>query len=304
KVTALIIAAAVLGVICLLLLIRIIRYKKAMKDIRSELIHTREKDYDRQITISLFDKDLSDMAAEINKNLYFQKNLKLESERAEKLMRQSVSDIAHDLRTPLTVIRGNLQLLENEDKLSEKGVEHLRISMENTDMLKSMTDEFFELSVLESDDARIMTDRLDVTGAFLQFMADSEAVISQSGLVPEITFPEKSIFINADEQMLRRMLGNLLNNEIKYSKGRFFAGLYEEGESCIISFSNEITPDHQPDPQLIFERTYRGDRARKSGSAGLGLYIVKLLAEKQGAAVSADTDENRLTLKIIFKVLK
>lgn len=302
--TALIIAAAVSGIICLLLLIRIIRYKKAMKDIRSELIHTREKDYDRQITISLFDKDLSDMAAEINRNLYFQKNLKLESERAEKLMRQSVSDIAHDLRTPLTVIRGNLQFLENEDKLSEKGAEHLRISMENTDVLKSMTDEFFELSVLESDDARIMTDRLDVTGAFLQFMADSEAVISQSGLVPEITFPEKSIFINGDEQMLRRMLGNLLNNEIKYSKERFFAGLYEEGDSCIISFSNEITPDHQPDPRLIFERTYRGDRARKSGSAGLGLYIVKLLAKKQGADVSADTDENKLTLKIIFKVSK
>lgn len=302
--TALITAAAVLGVICLFLLIHIIRYRKAMKDIRSELIHTREKDYDRQITISLFDKDLSDMAAEINRNLYFQKNLKLESERAEKQMRQSVSDIAHDLRTPLTVIRGNLQFLGNEEKLSEKGAEHLRISMENTDVLKSMTDEFFELSVLESDDARIMTDRLDVTGAFLQFMADSEAVISQSGLIPEITFPEKSIFINADEQMLRRMLGNLLNNEIKYSKERFFAGLYEEGDSCIISFSNEITPDHQPDPQLIFERTYRGDRARKSGSAGLGLYIVKLLAEKQGAAVSADTDENKLTLKIIFKVSK
>lgn len=300
--TALIAIAAVLAVICLLLLIQIIRYKTAMKNIRSELILTRDRSYDRQITVSLFDNDLSDMAVEINRNLYYQKILKLGSERAEKIMRQSISDIAHDLRTPLTVIRGNLQLLANEEKLSQSENEHLRICIENTDTLKSMTDEFFELSVLESDDAHIITQQLDITGVFLQFMADNEAVISQAGLVPEITFPEKSVFINADEQMLRRMLGNLLNNEIKYSKERFFAGLYENGNTCTIFFANDLTSDHQPDPALIFERSYRGDRARKTGSAGLGLYIVKLLAEKQGAAVNAALHNNRLTMNVVFRI--
>ena len=295
----LIILCVLLLIIIICLAVHIARLKSAMKDIGKELILTRYRSYDRQITIPLFDKSLTDMTSEINRSLYFQKKLKLESERSEETMRRSVSDIAHDIRTPLTVINGNLQLMEYEG-LGEEGREHLRICREKTALLKTMTDEFFELAVLESNDAPAETVPVDITAVFLQFMADNEAVISRSGLVPEITFPEKSIFINADEHMLMRMLGNLLNNVIKYAKGTFSAGLYEKNNKCTIFFSNELRAGNIPDPELIFERSYRGDRARNAGNAGLGLYIVKLLAGKQGAAVGADTDENRLTLKIEY----
>lgn len=273
-----------------------------MKQIRSELALTHERSYDRLITVSLFDKGLNEMAAEINNNLIFQKHLKLESERAETTMRQSVSDIAHDLRTPLTVIKGNLQLIDTEEKLSVKGSNHLRICREKTDILKAMMDEFFELSVLESNDTQIQIRRLDATNIFLQFFADSEAVISQSGLIPQITFPEKSIFIDADEQMILRILGNLLNNTVKYAVKKFNAGISAEKDKCIIFFSNDLAPEHQPDPELLFERSYRSDRSRKAGSAGLGLYIVKILTQKQGATVSASVIDDQLKIIIEFTI--
>ena len=118
--------------------------KKELRNIRDELPLTRHKGYNRQLTISLFDKDLSETTAEMNRNLDYQKRLKLESEKAELSLKRSVSDIAHDLRTPLTVIKGNLQLMEQEEALSDRGLEYLRVCTEKADAMKVMADDFFD----------------------------------------------------------------------------------------------------------------------------------------------------------------
>lgn len=297
-------ATAILSVLCIYLAVRLSIIRSQMKKIKSELIKTRDNDYDRQITVTLSDRRLTEMAAEINGNLSYQKQLKIEAERAEKTLKQSVSDIAHDLRTPLTVIKGNLQLMESEAKLSGRENEYLRICLEKTDILREMTDNFFEMSVLESSDLSAELKRTDATALFLQFMADNEAVISGAGLVPDIHFPEKSIFINADDRMLLRMLGNLLNNIIKYAHGTFSAEITESGGKCIIRFSNSISAHEMPDTENMFSRTYRGDKARRKSGAGLGLYIVKLLAEKQKAKVFAEAEKGQLSTYISFELIK
>ena len=110
-----------LTILCMILLVYIYRMKSQLRSIKEELVATRNKSYNRQVQVDLFDKDLTDMTKELNKTLDYQKQLKLETEKAEKAIRQSVSDIAHDLRTPLTVVKGNLQMLRMEESLSDKG---------------------------------------------------------------------------------------------------------------------------------------------------------------------------------------
>lgn len=297
--TPLIVICLLLAAAVLMLLIHLLRLKSAMREIASELERTRDMSYDRQLQISLFDNDLTKMASQMNRCLVLQKKLKLSSERSEAAIRQSVSDIAHDLRTPLTIISGNLQLLAPviTDKTCS---ERIRICSEKVKLLRNMTDDFFELSVLESCDVSAEIVRLDATNAFLSFIAESEAIISGAGLIPDIKFPEKSICINADPEMLSRMLGNLLNNIIKYAKESFTAEISEENTRCLIRFSNSIGRENIPDPMVLFERSCRADKSRKSGSAGLGLYIVKLLAEKQGADISAEIQNNRLIITLSF----
>lgn len=295
-----VILAAAAAVLCVILLKYIFSLKREMRNIKNELRLTRDKSYDRQLTVDLFDKDLSDMAAEMNKNLDFQKQLKLRSEQTERRLKQSVSDIAHDLRTPLTVIKGNLQLIAADDALSEKSSGYVRICRNKTDELRAIADDFFELSVLESEDTAAAVRRVDATEALLGFLADNKGVITSHSLEPQVTFPEKSIFINADPHMLSRMMNNLLNNVIKYADGIFFAGISSENGSCIITFANEIDPARNFDTDRLFDRTYRGDKARQGGGAGLGLYIVKLLADKQGAQVKAVRENRLLSLQIIF----
>ncbi len=299
------ICIVILSLLCIYLITYILQLKHGIRNIKKELFLTKDKSYNRQITISLFDKDLSLMTVEINKNLDYQKKLKLESEKAEHKIKQSVSDIAHDLRTPLTVIKGNLQMIEQKEFLSEKGIEYLNICNEKADTIKKMADDFFELSILESDCTTASICRVNATNMLMQFIAENEAVIRIHNLTPDIHFPEKSVFINADEQMLMRIFSNLLNNIIKYAKDTFLISMeILDNDKCRITFANAVDEGQQFDTAHLFDRTYRGDKARRGSGAGLGLYIVKLLAEKQNAEVQAVNENNHIYLHVIFNMNK
>ena len=317
------IISAVLAFFCVGILTRMWRVKRELRKIKRELESTRDKSYNPQIGVDLFDRDLADMMVQLNKNLDYQKQLKLEAEKSEKAIRQSVSDIAHDLRTPLTVMKGNLQMLQMEEALSEKGLQYVDVCVKKADEMREMADDFFQLSVLESDAEAVELKRVDMTEKLLQFLVTQEAVIRAKDLEPQVSFPEKSVFVLADEKLVDRMFGNLLNNVLRHAVGNTFQIRLEETESadrvsagkeresaemrsgeCVVTFLNEVEDPKSLDVQALFDRTYRGSRSRSGSGAGLGLYIVKLLAEKQKGRVSARVEENMLSISVSFGLSK
>ena len=292
-------AAAVL--IILVLVIRLIIMKKQTNSIIEQLKYSKDFSYNKQIQITLIDRDLANLATAINKNLDFQKSLKLKHEMTEKQLRQSISDIAHDLRTPLTVIKGNLQLLEQSSGLTVSQQEYIKICTDKADLLRQMIDDFFEISVLESDTDEIPIKSVNATNLLMQFILDHEALIREKELTPDIHLPEKTVMLKGDEAFILRMLSNLLNNILKYGKNEFEVGLSEGNDNVVIYFANEVLNGTNIDIDRLFDRTYRADSARKEGSAGLGLYIVKVLAEKQGGSVRARLDDRKLFIELEFK---
>lgn len=292
---------AMLLIVVIVLVTRVIILKREIKSIGNQLKETREKSYNKQVQIALIDNDLSEMTLQVNKNLDYQKQLKLNQEKIEKQMKQSISDIAHDLRTPLTVIKGNLQMICKDQGISDQNLEYIKICEEKADTLKEMVDGFFELSVLESDQNEVPIHKVNATNILMQFVIDHEALIREKNLVPEISFPEKTINILGDEAFINRMLSNLLNNILKYGKNGFRVELVEKPDELVsIKFSNRVESDNHIDTERMFDRTYRADRARHENGAGLGLYIVKLLAEKQNASVNAYIENNNLVIEMIF----
>ncbi|MBO4775480.1 MAG: HAMP domain-containing histidine kinase [Lachnospiraceae bacterium] len=290
----LIIAFAASLALVILLLLKLILVKTDLRQMRKELTKTRDESYNRILRVSLIDSDVEKLAGEINKNIEYQKNLKLETQKSRKQLEQSISDIAHDLRTPLTVIKGNLQLLESED-LSEKGSQYLEVSSKKAEVLKGMVDEFFELSVLESDSKPVELTRFDIIPFLSDFIIENESIIREKGLSPVIDFPEKSVFANANEKLLSRVLSNLIGNIVKYAKGDFELSVSEKEKSgCVIKIGNSVDDKDSIDIDHIFDRTYRADKARSDGSAGLGLYIAKLLMEKQKGSIEAVIEENKI----------
>ena len=286
-----------MAVICFALFIAILVIKNNIRNITGELKKTRDKDYDRQIKVTLNDKDLEQLAKEININLDHQKELKLKEEFARKQLEQSVSDIAHDLRTPLTVIKGNLQML-SEEKLSDEGRQYLDVSSRKAETLKGMVDEFFELSVLESDPQPAALKQIDIVSFLAQFIIDHETLIRDKGLTPEIYFPEKSVFVNANEELLGRVFSNLLANICKYAEESFDISVLPENGT--VTVSNKVPLPDEIDVEHIFDRTYRADKARREGSAGLGLYIAKLLMEKQKGSIKAEVENGRIRFTLNF----
>lgn len=301
------VAAVVSVVLFTLLLVYLWRIKRELRNIQKELEATRDKSYNRQISVDLLDKDLLGMTTQLNKNLDYQKQLKLETEKAEKSIRKSVSDIAHDLRTPLTVMKGNLQMLNMEEALSDKGKQYVEVCMNKADEMREMADDFFQLSLLESDLEDVELCRVDVTESLLQFLVAQEAVIRTKGMEPEVIFPQKSVFVLADKKLLDRMFGNLLNNVLRHAKGNTFQIRLEESQEskeCTITFSNVVDSPETLQVDALFNRTYRGEKARTGSGAGLGLYIVKLLAQKQKARANARLKENRLEISVVFPLSK
>ena len=298
----------VLAIALIVILLWLILIKKNIRELRQELLKTREEAYNRQIKVTLVDNEIEALAAEINKNLDYQKNLKLETENSRRQLEQSISDIAHDLRTPLTVVKGNLQMLEKED-LTKEGREYLDISRRKADTLKGMVDEFFELSVLESENKPVELCKLDATAFLSEIIVENETLIRSHNLVPEITFPEKSIFIKANKEMLSRVFSNLIGNIFKYAEESFELSIEEEGQEslreksrCRIRIGNRVENPNDIDIDHIFDRTYRADKARSDGSAGLGLYIARLLVIKQKGSIEAKLEDGKLIFDIVFDV--
>ncbi len=298
----------ILLVICVILLLYIRAIKRELRGMQEELKLTKESSYNRQVRVALFDRDLTNFATQLNHNLDYQKKLKERAKASEIKMKQAISDIAHDLRTPLTVIKGNLQMLERNRGFSEKEQMYLNICLEKADTLKDMVDDFFEMSVLESDSTQVQLEEFDMTGLLVQFIIDNEVLIREHNLEPKLQLPDKSVMVHANAQMVMRMLSNLLNNVLKYAKKSFSLRMREVqvGEKwlCEITFSNSLESDTSLDMEHLFERTYRGEHARSGSGAGLGLYIVKLLADKQNVEVFATSKEDELEITMQFLIKK
>lgn len=286
----------ILLIAVIILALRLFLLRSSIRSISKELENTLSSDYNRQLKIDLTDNALNDLAVSINKNLDEQKKLKLKEERSRRQLEQSVADIAHDLRTPLTVVKGNLQLLDSES-LSEKGRQYLDVSTKKTEALKNMVDEFFELSVLESDPTPARLETIDLTAFLTEFLIDHEELIRAHSLEPVIQLQEREINISANREMLQRVFENLISNILKYANNSFFIKLAENGS---LTVGNKLAGGVTIDTEHIFDRTYRADKARSSGSAGLGLYITKLLMEKQNGTITASDSAGILSFRLEF----
>lgn len=295
--------------ICLLVLLLaiavfyIILINIQIRKARRELIRSREDNYNKLLTTSLVSKEQEKLFAEINKNLEYQNSKKLLAEAEKNKLKQSISDIAHDLRTPITVIRGNLQMLEKSGVLTGDEAEELRICLAKSGDLKLMVDEFYELSYFESEDVDIISESIDITDFVAGFLIDNEALLREGGREPDVILPEKSLRIMADPALLKRILSNLLTNVLRYSRTYLRIEVRQKDGNAQILMENEAS-GNSADIDRIFDRTYRADKVRTNGGpGGLGLYIVKLLTEKMNGRVFAEERNGLFCIGVSFPIL-
>ncbi|MDO4453792.1 MAG: HAMP domain-containing sensor histidine kinase [Eubacteriales bacterium] len=272
------------------LTIKIYLFKKSAREIRKAFCTLIETDTNAIIEISSRDPDLCRLALAINTQLelFYKKRRYYEQGNLE--LKEAITNISHDLRTPLTAIYGYLDLLRKEECF-ENVKNGLAVIENRTRVLKQLTEELFQYTIVLSDDENMVLEQISLNGILENTISAYYSVLKQKNMTPKISIPEKKIMRKVNENALSRVLGNIISNAVKYSDGDLEIVLTEEGE---ILFSNHVAELTEVQIERMFDRFYTVNTARKS--TGLGLAIARTLIEKMGGTVTADYTENILTI--------
>ena len=275
-------------------LIRFISLKKQLRKIEKQ-IYSKER-----VNITLNDKDVERLAETINTTMQVQKQLRIDIMNREERLKQNISDIAHDLRTPLASIRGYITLLKNCTEQEKK--EYLNIIERKSEELNLLINNFYEVSLYDNSSLEIQTTSIDIVQIIMEIVISNYSLIKNNEIEINNRLPEKQIKIYGEEIICKRIIQNLISNSIKYSTGYISIELYEFDNEVIFIIRNSVLDLKKSELEHLFERFYNVDKSRNSSGSGLGLYIVKLLLEKIGGEVKVVSLEGDiLSISIMFK---
>lgn len=305
--------AGAAAIAIVLLSIKVLLLQKAAKEIQEALAHKLATDTNTLIHISSGDRYMRSLAASLNRELVKLRAQRRRFQQGDKELKSAVTNISHDLRTPLTAICGYLDLLEAElAKASEQEIiigqelsagqnmlltsaRYIAIIRNRTEALKVLTEELFRYSVIAAQGEDIRREPVVLNEALEDSIAAHYTALKGSGITPKIQMPEKKLVRNLDRSALSRILSNLLSNSVKYSRGDLDIRLSDSGE---IVFSN-IAPDlDEVQTGRIFDRFYTVDSGRKS--TGLGLAIARTLTERMNGHIWAEYEDGTLYVHVFF----
>lgn len=292
------VSIGILIVIIIALLVKIHILQKSVKEIEIAFADRLVTDTNVLIDISSGDKNVRRLANTINGQLRKLRTERRRFQQGDLELKNAVTNISHDLRTPLTALSGYLELLEQEEK-SESINRYIEIIKDRVDILTQLSEELFKYSVIISTKDNITKEQVIINTVLEESIAAFYTVLTERNIVPEIQVSETKVVRMLDRSALSRVFSNLISNVIKYSDGDLKIVLSENGE---IAFSNMASGLDEIQVGRLFDRFYTVEAARKS--TGLGLTISKTLVEQMKGTISAIYENNRLSIHIFFPDLK
>ena len=287
-----VLAAAIALIV--VLLIKIYLLKKSAREIGDKFADILKTDTNTLVDISSRDKDMCELADSINKQLKILRKEHLQYHQGNTELKNAITNISHDLRTPLTAIAGNLYMIGKTDDLSEIR-EYVGAIEERTEAMKQLTEELFRYSMIVSNESKEDTEEVFVNQVLAESISSFYPVLTEKGITPQIHITDTRIVRNVNRSELARVFSNLLNNAVKYSDGDLEITLSDPGE---ITFSNTAKELSTVEVEQLFDRFYTVEAAHHS--TGLGLSIARTLVKRMGGTITADYDNGRLTIRIML----
>lgn len=268
--------------------------KKDLKNIERQSRYIRENDTNLLINSISIDKDVHEMINAINRNIGDIQRLKQHIIREETEIKNVITNLSHDLRTPITSMLGYTQLLQKE-ALPEKQREYLEIISSRAEMLKGLVEQLFSYSLLMEQEALELR-KEDITSVLEESIVLYYDEFEEKKIHLDLMLEEKPVFCMVAKASLRRVFMNIISNALKYGEEEMMI----EQRGSHICFKNKTSYIDTIDTQKIFDRFFTVAKNRVNGSMGLGLTITKELVEKMGGSISAFKQENYLVIAISF----
>lgn len=285
---------AVLSILCGWLLVQ---YTRSILEVRSIRRQLEEIERGSRMELGVYSRQREMLALCRKLNELGRQNMQgqIRYEKAQKQLKQNITALAHDIRTPLAGASGYVQLA-GECRERGRQAYYLQAAEGRLKELGDMLEELFLFTKLSDADFEPDMRRLQVlpllgdclVGMYLQF--------EEKGISPEVRFDSEGFRVDADEEYLRRIFHNLIRNALLHGTGNLVITQQEKR----LTFENAVSETSRPDTKQIFEQFYKADSARRKGSSGLGLFIVKELMEKMGGGVKAELEQEKLRIILKF----
>lgn len=318
-------------VICFLIIAVLLLYMKRYKHqlrlfsehIRSAAASTENQDIspaNSPVTVESFNPDIVDLANALNeyRESMLSEGIRLSKEREH--LQDVIAGISHDFRTPLASALGYMQMLDKSADLNDEEKKYLKIACEKTLYMKKLSDDFFEVSALSAGNKELPLEQVNIFRLLSEQLLAQYEWISDSEIELGTKLEERNIHVIGNEHILERMIDNIFSNARKYAVSKLIVSLVEEADGVRISVENDIDKDMRIDADRVFEPFYRSSggtghtwheggtensAGNKTGGrsydgSGLGLYIVKQLAEGIGADVKAKVDDHRFVIEVFL----
>ena len=289
------ILVALLGVLLLILAGKVYTLHKSARQLREGMAQQLERETNTLLSVSSGDREMRALADALNGQLAQLRAERQRYQHGDLELKEAITNISHDLRTPLTAIVGYLALLEGEEK-SETVERYLSQISNRTQVLHQLSEELFAYALLTAPQP-LHPQRVDLRGLVEEALLSYCGAMEQRGMEPTIQLPAGRVERNLDPTAAGRVLSNIISNALKYSAGDFAVTMTPDG---VITFANSA-PDLNPVlVQRLFDRFFTVETARHS--TGLGLSIAKLLTQQMEGTLEAKYQEGQLVITLSFPV--
>lgn len=280
-----------LGIPLLILAVKFIVMKRELRKIANQI----SREDDDFLSVQIVDEDLNRLVSGINHLYEKQLEIRKAANGKEKEIRESISMVSHDMKTPLTSIIGYLQMAKKS--ADEEQQSDIDTALERATYLNGLVNDFFEISLIDADSFSPHLESLNICELICEEIFALSPSFDNKGMLPVFEKSDRDIRVQADRKMSTRVFQNYFSNCIKYGVGEVVIDVDESSiEKVWVTISN--TPQNTVNPDKMFERFYRDDQARSGEGAGLGMFICKSFVEAMQGSIRAEMIEGKLVTVI------
>ena len=293
------ITATVLSVAILILFIA---YRRQVRSTCRHLAFMKQHKTNLRLHSNLPFSELYELEDSINALLDGADELRHKAEHNEQNLKDAITNISHDIRTPLTSLDGFFQLLKNADSEEERE-QCVEVIQNRINNLKYMLEELFTYTKLQNQDYQLQTEPVELTqcigSALIAFYNDFQ----EKGIDVQTAFAEEEITVNCNPEAVQRIVQNVLKNVLDHGSKAVKVALKREKERVVFTCANQVDNPNRIDISQLFTRFYKADPARTHSSTGLGLAIAKGLAERMHGGMSAALEDDWFAVTVWFEML-
>lgn len=293
-------AIGLLTILCAALLLRLVTLEKDLRAGARQLKERRETASGAPLRMVAPNASAEELLAEVNALLRQGEDERAGFRGREKALRQQIANVSHDLRTPLTSIRGYLQLMEDETLSDEERKRCFAVVEERARVLQDLIAAFYDLSRLEAGEYTVVREKVDLREVLSELLAAFYSDLEAKFRV-EVDLPEALPAVWGDRAALTRVYANLIRNALDHGEGTLMITARETEDGVETRFTNGGCRVGEAEINQVFDRFFTSDQTRSGRNTGLGLAIVKALADRMGGSVRAERDGGDFAVVLVWK---